>query len=269
MRKLPQRPEPYKLTNPFSLNIPRCRHLKVNGTQCGSPALKDHRFCFFHQQWHERKLVINSHNSRRVPHPTRCSLGGRTISLPVLEDANAIQLSVMQIMQLQLSGQIDQKTAGLLFYGLQIASSNLKHTNFEPETKNEIVIDPKKTGETRLGQPLWKNGDFEETADGKINLDDYDLTDLTIRVIDQMKKQSGMEPTPRSVRERYAPGPCPNRTTLRKRRTERKRTKQRKRRLKPNAEEIRETWSYPPTASTTTQRTSRQEGRKIQAIKSA
>ena len=115
----------------------------------------------------------------------------------------------MQIMQLLLEGQIDQKTAGLLFYGLQIASSNLKHTNFEPETKNEIVIDPKKTAETRLGQPLWKNGDFEETADGKINLDDYDLTDLTIRVIDQMKKQSGMEPTPRSVRERYAPWTLP------------------------------------------------------------
>src|SRR2546430_3002913 len=94
MRKLPQRPEPYKLTNPFSLNIPRCRHLKVNGTQCGSPALKDHRFCFFHQQWHERKLVINSHISRentnsRVPHSTRGSLsgGGRTtITLPVLEE---------------------------------------------------------------------------------------------------------------------------------------------------------------------------------------
>jgi hypothetical protein len=41
------------------------------------------------------------------------------------------------------------------------------------------------------------------------NLDDYDLTDLTIRVIDQMKKQSGMEPTPRSVRERYAPWTLP------------------------------------------------------------
>src|SRR5207244_4531030 len=132
-----------------------------------------------------------------------------------------------------LEGQIEQKTAGLLFYGLQIASSNLKHTNFEPETKNEIVIDPKKTAETRLGQPHWKNGDFEETPDGKINLDDYDLTDLTIRVIDQMKKQSSMEPTPRSVRERYAP--WTNRPTLRKRRTERKRTKQRKRRLNPNA----------------------------------
>src|SRR2546427_1289269 len=87
VHKSPQQPktEPYKLTSPFSLNIPRCRHLKVNGTQCGSPALKDHRFCFFHQQWHERKLVINSNISRentnsRVPHSTRGSLsgGGRT-----------------------------------------------------------------------------------------------------------------------------------------------------------------------------------------------
>src|SRR5439155_5093292 len=133
MHKSIPKPEPYKLTQPFSLNIPRCRHLKVNGTQCGSPALKDHRFCYSHQQWHERKLVINSPRARKAR---------ATISLPVLEDANAIQLSVMQIMQLLLEGQIEQKTAGLLFYGLQIASSNLKHTNFEPETKNEIVIDP-------------------------------------------------------------------------------------------------------------------------------
>src|SRR5256884_5542362 len=43
------------------------------------------------------------------------------------------------------------------------------------------------------------------------------------------------------------------------------RTKQRKRRSKPNAKEIRETWSYPPTAGTTTQTTSRQGARKIRA----
>src|SRR5947208_16211972 len=78
-RQLDQEPkaEAYKLTSPFSLNIPRCRHLKVNGTQCGSPALKDHRFCFFHQQWHERKLIINSARSRKAR---------ATITLPVLED---------------------------------------------------------------------------------------------------------------------------------------------------------------------------------------
>jgi hypothetical protein len=111
----------------------------------------------------------------------------------------------MQIMQLLLEGQIDQKTAGLLFYGLQIASSNLKHINFEPETKNDIVIDPRKLRETGLGQPLWKNGDLEETPDGKIKLEDYDMTDLTIRVIDQYRQQSGWEPLDKDIRERYAP----------------------------------------------------------------
>jgi hypothetical protein len=46
--------------------------------------------------------------------------------------------------------------------------------------------------------------DFEETADGKIKLEDYDMTDLTIRVIDQMRKASGWEPLPRDIRETYA-----------------------------------------------------------------
>src|SRR5439155_5688794 len=117
MRKSPSnstrksKSEATNLPSLFSLNIQRCRHLKVNRTQCGSHALKDHRFCYFHQRWHEQKLVINSARARKAR---------ATFSLPVLEDANAIQLSIMQIMQLLLSGQIPQKTAGLLFYGLQI-----------------------------------------------------------------------------------------------------------------------------------------------------
>jgi hypothetical protein len=32
-----------------------------------------------------------------------------------------------------------------------------------------------------------------------------DLTDLTIRKIDQWRKQSNMEPLPRAIRETYAP----------------------------------------------------------------
>jgi hypothetical protein len=27
-------------------SIPRCEHIKVNGTQCGSPALRSNHFCF-------------------------------------------------------------------------------------------------------------------------------------------------------------------------------------------------------------------------------
>jgi hypothetical protein len=31
-------------------NIPRCRFIKPDGNRCGSPALRSHRLCFFHNR---------------------------------------------------------------------------------------------------------------------------------------------------------------------------------------------------------------------------
>ncbi len=134
-------------------SIPRCEHLKVNGTQCGSPALRRHHFCFFHKRWQETRIILNANRARR---------GRAALDLPVLEDANSIQVSLMQIMRLILSGQIDPKTAGLLLYALQTASSNLKRINFEPVIKTEVVIDPKTVDQTPLGEHPWDREDFED-----------------------------------------------------------------------------------------------------------
>src|SRR2546427_11426987 len=123
----------------YSSNTPRCQHIKVNGTQCGSPAVRDRRFCFFHKKWHDQRIVINSAQARQSP---------PTLDLPVLEDANSIQDALMQVMRLLISHQIDHKTAGLLLYALQTASFNLHRTDFEPVVKTKIVIDP-----TRPGRP--------------------------------------------------------------------------------------------------------------------
>jgi len=30
--------------------IARCQHIKINGVQCGSPALLNRKFCFFHTE---------------------------------------------------------------------------------------------------------------------------------------------------------------------------------------------------------------------------
>ena len=65
----------------------------------------------------------------------RARRGVATFILPVLEDANSIQIALMQVMRLILSGQLDPKTASLLLYALQTASSNLGRTNFEPVIK--------------------------------------------------------------------------------------------------------------------------------------
>lgn len=47
------------------------------------------------------------------------------MELPLLEDANSIQLALTQVLNALLQNHIDPKRAGLALYGLQIASSNL------------------------------------------------------------------------------------------------------------------------------------------------
>jgi len=49
------------------------------------------------------------------------------LELPLLEDANAVQVAIQEIMQAILDRRIDNKRAGLLLYSLQLASSNIRN----------------------------------------------------------------------------------------------------------------------------------------------
>lgn len=140
-------------------SIPRCQHLKVNGTQCGSPALKRNRFCFFHKRFQEERIKLNGDRARH---------GRASLYLPVLEDANSIQVSLMQIMRLLASRQIDAKIASLLLYALQTATFNLRHLNIEPTHIEDVVIDRRTIDQTCIGCDQWSEEDFpdpEETEE--------------------------------------------------------------------------------------------------------
>jgi hypothetical protein len=133
-------------------SIARCQHLKVNGVQCGSPALKNRKLCHFHQRWQLGRIQLNANQARR----SRYSL-----DLPILEDANSIQVALMQGLRLLLTNQVDHRTAALLFYALQTASSNLSRTTFEPRPQ-QVVIDPRAIADTSLGDDAWYREEFEE-----------------------------------------------------------------------------------------------------------
>ena len=45
------------------------------------------------------------------------------------------------MLELLGSGQMEMKMAGLMLYGLQTASANLKNTKFEAEKPTDVVID--------------------------------------------------------------------------------------------------------------------------------
>jgi hypothetical protein len=85
-------------------------------------------------------------------------------SMCLLEDANSVQVALMQVLTLLGSGQMEPKEAGLMLYGLQIASSNLKNTKFEPEKPTDVVIDRKSVDLTCIAGPQWFHREFEEPA---------------------------------------------------------------------------------------------------------
>jgi hypothetical protein len=128
----------------------QCRHIFTDGRRCASPCLRGEEFCYYH---HTTRRPIANPKQRR----TRQS----TFHLPLPEDRSAIQSSIGEVLRRIATNEIDPRRAGLLLYGLQIASLNLpapakamskpsSRTTYRDEREDpapeeqveEIVIDP-------------------------------------------------------------------------------------------------------------------------------
>jgi hypothetical protein len=145
----------------------RCQHIKINGTQCGCPALRRNKLCYFHKRHHEECLELSLDRLKQDQlNLARLKAGQSplppiTLDLPVLEDANSIQVALMQIMRLIITGQIDTKSAGLLLYALQTASANLSRTTFNPNP-HDVILSPAAAHETLIGEHVWEDEDYQE-----------------------------------------------------------------------------------------------------------
>jgi hypothetical protein len=117
-------------------------------------------FLLLPQDWRQKRLQINV-NIRREQ---------RAVTLPVLEDANSIQVALMQVMRLLLTAQIEHRTAGLLLYALQTASANLARTSFEPELPTRVVIDRAAVARRPIGATAWttaKDREYDDQDENK------------------------------------------------------------------------------------------------------
>jgi len=123
-----------------------CRHIKTNGERCGSPALTNHAFCYFHRNLTQRHpkpapeipTIIHPLDPTREPHIAATQ---PTLNLPALEDRESIQLAASMIVGALARNSLDIKRAGILLYGLQVASANAARTlNLEP-SRNYVVTE--------------------------------------------------------------------------------------------------------------------------------
>jgi hypothetical protein len=137
-------------------NVPRCQHVKMNGTQCGSPALRRRRLCFFHERIRRERAKIAADTTAQ-----------RGFDLPLLEDANSVQVALMKVIQMLGSGRMDHRTAGLMLYALQTASTNLRRAEFEAIDATDVVIDRDDVYRTSIGGPQWFAEDFDDEPDAE------------------------------------------------------------------------------------------------------
>ncbi len=136
---------------------PECRHVRASGNTCNSPALAQSNWCYFHSRLYQRQGQRQParHTHRRpdgrfaalpapdgstptneaitetidygpypVGAPASASVPAAPLDLPPVEDTASIQLALIDVLQALAANQIDPKRAGLLLYGLQVASSN-------------------------------------------------------------------------------------------------------------------------------------------------
>src|SRR5438552_8250186 len=121
------------------------------------PAMRNGEYCYFHRRWRMTTVDL----SHSVHHVTS------EFVLPVLEDADSIQITLGQIMRMIVCRQVEPKSAGLLLYGLQIASANPRRTRFEPYHK-DVTVDLFRVPERIIGDEAWSPSDFKDAHVGNV-----------------------------------------------------------------------------------------------------
>jgi hypothetical protein len=178
---------------------PRCRHIKVNGTQCGSPALSHKNFCFYHQQ--DRPLKVECYSEGPY--------AAGEIALPLFEDAHSVQTVIRQVVQMVLQKRLERKTASLLLYALQIASSNLKRMELEKPQPEQVVTNLETESETPMAA-ITEDETARETpasAQPEWNARPVNASTKTGADKDNENDRSDEDLPPGTIQACYRPGP--------------------------------------------------------------
>jgi hypothetical protein len=124
------------------VTIRQCEHIRISGQRCGSPALRDHKYCYFHD------YSFNPANRYK---------GG----IPMIEDATSIQVGLLRVIRNLEEEPSSSKNYGLMLYALQTASANLKRVREEAAVLAETVAAAQKAKAPSLFELLKKELESE------------------------------------------------------------------------------------------------------------
>ncbi|MGH9555453.1 MAG: hypothetical protein ACRD2Y_06475 [Terriglobales bacterium] len=153
-------------------SIPQCHYIKTDGRRCGSPALRQKRFCYFHYEVNRPTVLLG---------------------IPPLEDGDSIQLALTDLARALAEDRFDQKRATALAYILHIAAFNLKRVHIGVHKNDMVRQVPDENPYTRNGarRDPWKLGEGGETVDAPLSANEADAE------IEAETAAEAAEPAPR------------------------------------------------------------------------
>jgi hypothetical protein len=146
-----------------------CRHVKEDGAYCGSPALRDRKYCYYHLMQRGRRL--------RRARALRDNLPYR-LEIQSLDNLYAVRAVLTEIAQALAAGQLEPRTAGKLLYAIQQVSAtnrrieqmeaaqleNSKDAQDQPHTDDDSRIQEFPEFEKQFGLPPGADLDAETDA---------------------------------------------------------------------------------------------------------
>jgi hypothetical protein len=135
----------------------RCAHVKPSGMRCGSPAMRDIEFCYYHKR---------THIGPRLLYPT----------MTMLEDGHGVQAALMEVLCAIMDGVLSDRQAALMLYGLQTAASNLKRV--EQVDPQEVAIEP--APEEKLPEGVFERKRDQWSPEEKIAIEKF-MQEMTVK----------------------------------------------------------------------------------------
>ncbi len=106
-----------------------CEHIKPSGTVCGSPALRDQKFCYYHSKVRTTVPKNNLFVFLDNPDSEEDDLEDDpydACEFPYLEDAAAVQIGFMQFIYAVSQQRMEQWRARMILSALHGAAANLR-----------------------------------------------------------------------------------------------------------------------------------------------
>ncbi len=96
------------------MSFATCNHVKEDGVYCASPALRHRKYCYYHLMHRGRRLRLAQAQGRNESAP---------LIIPPLESLGSMRVALSEIAQALGAGQLNHRTAGLMLYAIQQATT--------------------------------------------------------------------------------------------------------------------------------------------------